>query len=105
MPPLGRVLFPIPAGDRGVEPIEDVVVGAREIGVEREARSRLSEAPPGVGALHALGTEPRFRPPLILGAVGRLHGSDDVERSESGNVVGMDDLRMLDAVSELARLG
>src|SRR5262249_27457975 len=69
-----------------------------------EPRAALAQRPPGVRALHAHGTEAILGPRLVLDAVRRLHRGDHAELRETRDVVRMDDLRVLDAVPQRARL-
>src|SRR6202042_1943772 len=90
------------ASDAGVEAAHridglDVVVGA-----EGEVNFIFQHRVPGVGALDALGADARFGPAHVGGLMRRLHGGDDVERSETGKICGGDDLRVLDAVAPIA---
>ena len=91
------------ASDAGVEAAHridglDVVVGA-----EGEVNFIFQHRVPGVGALDALGADARFGPAHVGGLMRRLHGSDDVESGETREVGGRDDLRVLDAITTIAR--
>ena len=44
-----------------------------------------------------------FGPAHVGGLMRRLHGGDDIEFGEAREIVGRDDLRVLDAVAAVAR--
>ena len=91
------------AGDAGVEAAHrvdglDVVVGA-----EGEMNFIFEHRVPCVGAFDAVGADARFSPAHVGGLMRRLHGGDDVERGEAGEIGGRDDLGVLDAIATVAR--
>src|SRR5229473_3495428 len=67
---------------------------ARRGGLARDA---------SVSALDAFGTDAGFRPAHVVGLVRRLHGGDDFELGKALEIVGGDDLGVLDAVAAVTR--
>src|SRR6266852_653301 len=91
------------ARDASVESAEGADDFDGIIGAEGEARAAFFQRGPGVSALDALGTDAGFGPAHVVGLVRRLHRGDDFELGEALEIVGGDDLGMLDAVAAVAR--
>src|SRR5216683_5406314 len=91
------------ARDASVESAEGADDFDGIIGAEGETRAAFFQRGPGVSALDAFGTDAGFRPAHVVGLVRRLHGGDDFELGKALEIVGGDDLGVLDAVAAVAR--
>jgi hypothetical protein len=100
VPATGWLQLLVAAGDGCVQTVENVMVGARQVGTEGQWHAGLSKGSPRVRSLDSLGAEPVLRPALVLDAVGWLHRRDDAGRCKAREIVGVDHLRVLDAVAE-----
>src|SRR5262249_17537334 len=85
--------------DGRVQAIEDVVIRSDQVGIKDQSRSVAPHCSPRVSAFDAFRSQTIFGPRLVLGAMGRLHRGDDLGLSEALEIVGVNDLRVLDAVA------
>ena len=88
-----------------MQTVEDIEVAAAQVGVEDQGHAIPPHGPPGVGAQDPLRAHPVFGPGAVFHRVGWLHGGDQPQLPEAGEVVGVDHLGVLDAVPEGLRLG
>lgn len=59
--------------------VEDTLVRTGVVGVEGQGRAVAAESTPRVRPADPLGTNPRFRPCLVLDSVGPLHGCNEIQ--------------------------
>src|SRR5216683_7032597 len=102
LPPAGRIAIGKLTRDASVESAEGADDFDGIIGAEGKTRAAFFQRGPGVSALDAFGTDAGFRPAHVVGLMRRLHGGDDFELGEAREVLGGDDLRVLDAVAAVA---
>ena len=73
------------------------------VGPERQAHTILLHRVPGVRAARALRAKAVSGPTRIIEKMRGLHGGDDLEFSETGEIAGLNHLRVLHAIAPVAR--
>src|SRR5262245_39951849 len=68
-------------------------------------RARLAQRAPSIGSFHSHWAQSVLGPGLVLDAMRRLHRGDHGQARETGDVVGMDDLGVLDPWPRVAHPG